>query len=174
MDHDDHSCPIRRQMIPGLSEWDSTGGFPDPLKEGVHSPVPGIVHVYPDRVAVIVTGKCATRCRFCLRRWMLTEPDLDGERLDRVIGYLRENVEIRDVLLTGGDPFMLDDQVIENLLVKFRAIPHIDIIRFGTRTISTLTVLSISMSPETKASSSEPIPICGNAPGSKSVRKYYL
>ena len=138
MERDDPSCPIRRQMIPDMREWDGTGGFPDPLKEGEHSPVPGVVQVYPDRVAVIVTGKCATRCRFCLRRWMLTEPDLEGERLDRVICYLSENVEIRDVLLTGGDPFMLDDEVIENFLVKLRAIPHIEIIRFGTRTTSTL------------------------------------
>jgi lysine 2,3-aminomutase len=136
IDPGDPSCPIRRQAVPDVCELDDTFGVPDPLCEEESSPVPGVLHVYPDRVAVMVTSRCPVYCRFCLRKRLPRDEsgDLTGERFERVVRYVKDTPAIRDVLLTGGDPLMFGDDELDRILRAFRAIPHVEIIRIGTRT----------------------------------------
>jgi lysine 2,3-aminomutase len=134
IDPDDPGCPIRRQAVPDIRELDPWG-LDDPLDEEANSPVPGVIRVYPDRVAVVTTARCPTYCRHCLRKRFRRseEDDLAGDRLARVIAYIRGDSSIRDVLLTGGDPLMLTDDHLETILGELRAIPHVEILRVGTR-----------------------------------------
>lgn len=133
----DANCPIRKQCIPSIQELDIRScDMEDPLSEDRSSPVPNIVHRYPDRVLFLLTKKCSTYCRHCTRRRMVGEEDFSISRknLDMALKYIAGNPQIRDVLLSGGDPFILEDQFLEEIIARVRAIPHVEIIRIGTRT----------------------------------------
>src|SRR6266481_2847363 len=136
IDPADENCPIRWQVIPRVEEtqtapWEMT----DPCGEDSHSPVPGLVHRYPDRVLFLVTDRCAAYCRYCTRSRLVSNasgydfhPDFE-----RQIDYIRRTPAIRDVLLSGGDPLLLSDDKLENLLSRLRAIPHVEFLRIGSR-----------------------------------------
>lgn len=136
MDPDDPACPIRRQVVPTMDELapDIIDGF-DPLEEVAHSPVKNLVHNYEDRVAFCVTAECAIYCRYCLRKRMVGDADFFLRRgeLQEAIDYIAAHNEIRDVLLTGGDPLTFNAAHLEWLLSRLRAIDHVEIIRFGSR-----------------------------------------
>lgn len=133
-------CPIRRQSLPRSQELQDALGRKDPLLEVPQSPVREVVHIYPDRVAFCVAQLCPVYCRYCFRKRRDDEEGLHFNRaiVDRGIQYIASNPAIRDVLVTGGDPFIASDASLENLLKRLRAIPHVEIIRFGTRTPVTL------------------------------------
>jgi lysine 2,3-aminomutase len=136
IDPADENCPIRWQVIPRVEEthtapWEMS----DPCAEDSHSPVPGLVHRYPDRVLFLVTDRCASYCRYCTRSRLVSNasgydfhPDFE-----RQIDYIRRTPSVRDVLLSGGDPLLLSDEKLENLLGRLRAIPHVEFLRIGTR-----------------------------------------
>ena len=109
----------------------------DPLSEDADSPVPGIVHRYPDRVLFLVTGTCAVYCRYCTRSRMVGPPtgeyEFNTKQWERAIEYIAENRNVRDVLLSGGDPLILSDERLEWLLSKLRRIPHVEFLRIGTK-----------------------------------------
>src|SRR3989449_4883141 len=129
-------CPIRRQVVPRLEEtitapWEMS----DPCGEDAHSPVPGLVHRYPDRVLFLVTDRCAAYCRYCTRSRMVSNAtgyDFHPE-FDRQIQYIREHPEVRDVLLSGGGPLLFCNEKVGFLLPRFGAIPHGEFFRIGTR-----------------------------------------
>jgi lysine 2,3-aminomutase len=133
-------CPIRRQAIPLHQEALDPIGIPDPLLEVGHSPVREVVHLYPDRVAFCVAQICPVYCRYCYRKRRDDEVGLHFNRriLDSGLAYIAGNPAIRDVLITGGDPFLASDQQLFELTARIREIPHVEIIRFGTRTPVTL------------------------------------
>ena len=136
MDRDDPTCPVRRQVIPTHHELENfTSMMEDSLAEDKHSPVPGLVHRYPDRVLMLVTTQCASYCRYCTRSRIVGDPSetFNMAEYKLQLDYLRANPQIRDVLLSGGDPLTLAPKVLSNLLSELRAIPHIEIIRIGTR-----------------------------------------
>ncbi|MBU1611729.1 MAG: KamA family radical SAM protein [Proteobacteria bacterium] len=128
---------LRRCVIPVTDErryW--PGESVDPLGEDAHSPVPGIVHRYPDRVLFLVTDFCSTHCRYCTRSRMVGHcgPGLSGHAAwDRAIAYIAATPTVRDVLISGGDPLTLSDSQLESLLTRLRAIPHVEMIRIGTK-----------------------------------------
>ncbi|MCF7764388.1 MAG: KamA family radical SAM protein [Verrucomicrobia bacterium] len=136
IDPADENCPIRRQMIPRLEEthtapWEMS----DPCGEDEHSPVPGLVHRYPDRVLFLVTDRCAAYCRYCTRSRLVSNAagyDFHAD-FGRQLDYIRKTPSIRDVLLSGGDPLLFSDHKLESLLVQLRAIPHVEFVRIGTR-----------------------------------------
>jgi len=141
MDADDPNCPIRRQMVPRMAELaPDIVGVEDPLEEVAHSPVKNLIHNYRDRVAFCVTAECAIYCRYCLRKRMVGDAGfmMRKDELQEALDYLAAHDEIRDVLLTGGDPFTFNDNHLSWLLERLRAIPHIEIIRLGTRLPVTL------------------------------------
>ena len=140
MDPEDPQCPIRRQVVPHLAEVDDPAGLADPLGEVGHSPVKNVIRVYPDRIAFCVNNECALYCRFCLRKRMVGEPDwaMRKRELVRALDWIRGTPEIRDVLLTGGDPLVFSDERLDWLLGELRAIPHVEIVRLGTRLPVTL------------------------------------
>lgn len=135
MSPDDPNCPIRRQFIPTAQELTPyAAGMLDSLGEDAHSPVPGVVHRYPDRVLMLVTTECANYCRFCTRSRLVGQ----GQSFNRAIyarqlDYIANTPQIRDVLISGGDPLTLPQAVLEGLLQSLRAIPHVEVIRIGTR-----------------------------------------
>ena len=136
IDPADENCPIRWQVIPRIEEthtapWE----MGDPCGEDAHSPVPGLVHRYPDRVLFLVTDRCASYCRYCTRSRLVSNAsgyDFHPE-FDKQIAYIRDHPEVRDVLLSGGDPLLFNDEKLESLLSQLRAIPHIEFLRIGTR-----------------------------------------
>ena len=136
IDPTDENCPIRRQVIPRIEEtgraaWEMS----DPCGEDSHSPVPGLVHRYPDRVLFLVTDRCAAYCRYCTRSRLVSNAsgyDFHPE-FERQIDYIRRTLSVRDVLLSGGDPLLLSDDKLAYLLGELRAIKHIEFIRIGTR-----------------------------------------
>ncbi|KPL71216.1 lysine 2,3-aminomutase [Ornatilinea apprima] len=133
---DDPHDPIRLQVIPTAGEMvEFTGMMEDSLAEDRHSPVPGLVHRYPDRVLMLVTTQCASYCRYCTRSRIVGDPSATFSRQDfeAQLDYLRRTPQVRDVLLSGGDPLALAPRVLEELLTQLRAIPHIEIIRIGSR-----------------------------------------
>src|SRR5208283_2066758 len=136
VDRNDPACPIRRQVIPRAEEMVvSAEERLDSLAEDDHSPVPGLVHRYPDRVLFLVTDRCAAYCRYCTRSRLVSNAtgyDFHPQ-FDRQIEYIRQNPGVRDVLLSGGDPLLLSDERLENLLSRLRAIPHVEFLRIGTR-----------------------------------------
>lgn len=141
IDRQDPKCPIRKQAIPRIEEFSvSSCELVDPCGEDSHSPVPGLVHRYPDRALLIVTDSCAMYCRYCTRRRMVGEehPPMSIENFDEACKYIKSKKSIRDVLISGGDPLMMKTEVLESYLKKLRAIPHLDIIRLGTRVPVTL------------------------------------
>lgn len=136
IDPDDPHCPIRRQVIPLGRELEAFKGMmEDSLAEDAHSPVPGLVHRYPDRVLMLLTTQCASYCRYCTRSRMVGDPEKTFSQSDfeRQLEYLRANPQIRDVLLSGGDPLTIAPKMLERVLGKLREIEHIEIIRIGTR-----------------------------------------
>lgn len=136
----DENCPIRLQALPRIEEFQDALGQKDPLEERLHSPVPEVVHLYPDRVAFCVAMLCPVYCRYCYRKRRDDETGLHFNRniIAKGIAYIASNPTIRDVLITGGDPFISSDESLEDLVQKLRAIPHVEIIRIGTRTPVTL------------------------------------
>jgi lysine 2,3-aminomutase len=134
------ACPIRAQALPRVEELANTIGMKDPLDEVPHSPVPEVVQVYPDRVAFCVAQLCPVYCRYCFRKRRDDQVGLHFNRriVDRGVAYIAQTPAIRDVLVTGGDPFVASDAAIVGLVERLRAIPHVEIIRFGTRTPVTL------------------------------------
>lgn len=126
--------PIWRQVVPDLSEL-AEDGYIDPLAEEELSPVPAIVHRYPDRVIFFVSGSCASYCRFCTRKRKVgcSDMSLSFRELREGIDYIAAHPEIRDVIFTGGDPLILPDSVLEDLLDRVHRIEHVEIIRIGTR-----------------------------------------
>ena len=128
--------PIRIQSFPHLDEIEFQDvGKPDPLEEEEDMPVPGLVHRYPDRVLMQATNFCPMNCSHCTRKreweegvWMRTD-----EEIERMMDYLKKTSQVRDVLISGGDPLVLGTPKLEKILAKLRAIPHIEIIRIGTR-----------------------------------------
>ncbi len=136
IDGGDENCPIRRQVVPRVEEtYTAPWEMSDPCGEDTHSPVPGLVHRYPDRVLFLVTDRCAAYCRYCTRSRMVSNAtgyDFHPE-FERQIEYVSRHPEIRDVLLSGGDPLLLGDDKLEFLLGRLRAIPHVEFLRIGTR-----------------------------------------
>lgn len=136
IDRDDPDCPIRRQVIPRAEEmttapWESA----DSLAEDEHMAAPGLVHRYPDRVLFLVTDRCAAYCRYCTRSRVVSgvgEQHLETD-FSAAIQYIREHTEVRDVLLSGGDPLLFSDERLDHLLSQLRAIPHVEFLRIGTR-----------------------------------------
>lgn len=140
MDPDDPTCPIRRQGLPLDDEALISGNdMHDPLHEDVDSPVPFITHRYPDRVLFIVTEMCPMYCRHCTRRRMVgsNEGGIPKSAIDQAVDYIRRTPEIRDVLISGGDPLSLGEARLEYILASLREIDHVEIIRFGTRVLVT-------------------------------------
>ena len=136
LDPNNPRCPLRKQVIPTAREHlVSPHEMVDPLGEDSHSPVPGIVHRYPDRVLLLPLNMCAAYCRYCTRsRWVGDENEIIfGPRLDAAIDYIRKNKKIRDCLISGGDPLLFSDRRLEELLTRLRSIPHLEFIRIGTR-----------------------------------------
>lgn len=141
IDPDDPRCPARRQAVPVSLEL-VRGEFDmvDPLHEEMDSPVAGLTHRYPDRVLLLVTDQCAMYCRHCTRRRLagVTDAPLPEEEVRAALDYIRANRAIRDVLISGGDPLLLADERLESIVSRVREIPHIEIIRIGTRAPVTL------------------------------------
>ncbi|MGI6626940.1 MAG: lysine 2,3-aminomutase [Bacillota bacterium] len=136
IDPHNEKCPIRLQAVPRGPEarqlpWEAF----DPLAEDEDSPVPGLTHRYPDRVLFLVTEQCSMYCRHCTRRRVVgvTDRVAPAERIDKGLEYIREHKEIRDVLISGGDPLTLSDDKIEYVVKRVRQIPHVEIIRIGSR-----------------------------------------
>jgi lysine 2,3-aminomutase len=135
------NCPLRQQCVPidrefYLSPYDMI----DPCGEDGDSPVSGIVHRYPDRVLLLVTDQCATYCRHCTRRRLIDPKEhiVSPDKLEAAYDYIKANRKIRDVLISGGDPFMLSDEVLERIISNVRQIPHVELLRIGTRLPVTL------------------------------------
>jgi lysine 2,3-aminomutase len=136
IDSDDPECPVRQQVIPHKRELEGFEAMMrDSLGEDSHSPVPGLVHRYPDRVLMLVTTQCASYCRYCTRSRIVGDPGATFSRHqhDQQIEYIARSPQVRDVLLSGGDPLTLPPRVLEDLLRRLRAIPHVEIIRIGSR-----------------------------------------
>ena len=136
IDPDDPNDPIRLQVIPTAKEqvpFESM--MEDSLAEDRQSPVPGLVHRYPDRVLMLVTTQCASYCRYCTRSRIVGDPAAQFSKVeyDAQIDYIAQTPQIRDVLLSGGDPLTLPPKVLDNLLARLRAIPHVEIVRIGSR-----------------------------------------
>lgn len=140
MDPADPNCPIRRQVVPTTAEAGDARGLADPLDEVLHSPVKNVIRVYPDRIAFCVNNECALYCRFCLRKRMVGDTGWTMQRreLETALAWIADTPAIRDVLLTGGDPLVFSDARLEWLLERLRAIPHVEIVRLGTRLPVTL------------------------------------
>ncbi|GAB4250479.1 MAG: lysine 2,3-aminomutase [Candidatus Methylacidiphilales bacterium] len=136
IDRDDPSCPIRRQVIPRIEETTvAPEELADPCGEDGSMPVPGLVHRYPDRVLFLVTDRCASYCRYCTRSRVVSgvgEQELETD-FDQAFHYLETHSEVRDVLLSGGDPLLFSDRKLEGILARLRAIPHLEFIRIGSR-----------------------------------------
>ncbi|PSQ99021.1 MAG: arginine 2,3-aminomutase [Bacteroidetes bacterium SW_7_64_58] len=136
MDPTDPLCPVRRQAVPTMDEFapDIVDEL-DPLDETGHEPVKNLIHNYEDRVAFCVTAECAIYCRYCLRKRMVGDAEyfMRTDEHQAAIDYIAAHDEIRDVLLTGGDPLTFNEANLEWLLGKLRAIDHVELIRFGTR-----------------------------------------
>ena len=141
IDPEDADCPLRRQAVPAAAELAiSPHEMVDPCAEDRDSPAPHLVHRYPDRVLLLATEQCAMYCRHCTRRRLVgrhEEPD-SSSRFDAAVEYIKSNKKVRDVLISGGDPFVLEDEEIENLVQKIRAISHVEFLRIGTRVPVTL------------------------------------
>lgn len=137
MDKDDPRCPIRMQAVPVIAETQrSKADMLDPLHEDKDSPAPGLTHRYPDRVLLLITDQCSMYCRHCTRRRLAGEKDGARSRDDisKCIEYIRRTPQIRDILLSGGDCLLVNDRVLEYIISELRNIPHVEIIRLGSRT----------------------------------------
>ncbi len=140
MNPTDPNCPMRKQVVPRPIELGDAAGLADPLNEVEHSPVKNVIRVYPDRIAFCVNNECALYCRYCLRKRMVGEEGwaMQKRELEVALDWIAATPEIRDVLLTGGDPLIFSDGRLEWLLRRLREIPHVELIRLGTRLPVTL------------------------------------
>lgn len=137
MDRNYRLCSVRLQAVPSIRELESDpSDMDDPLHEDVDSSIPGLTHRYPDRVLLLVTNICSMNCRHCTRRRLVGQTDrpMSRDNIALAVDYIREHTEIRDVLLSGGDPFTLSTDRLEEIISAIRDIPHVEIIRIGTRT----------------------------------------
>lgn len=126
--------PIWLQCVPDIKELEDMTGYEDPLQEDAMSPVPNITHRYPDRVLFLTTSQCGMYCRFCTRKRKVGNSDkISMRQLESAFKYLEQHTEIRDVIMSGGDPLMLTDTMLEKILARIRQIPHIEIIRIGSK-----------------------------------------
>lgn len=136
LDPNDSSCPLRLQVIPRQEELvTDAADMVDPCGEDDDSVVPGLVHRYPDRVLLLALDSCAAYCRYCTRSRLVSQGEMYPmtRRLDAIVAYLEEHTEVRDVLISGGDPLLMSDEPLDNLLARLRAIPHIEFVRIGSR-----------------------------------------
>ncbi len=135
MDWNDPHCPIRRQFVPTSQELEfSEADMADPLAEDTDSPEQGLTHRYPDRVLLLVTGECSNFCRHCTRRRLVGGKDRSFlKSFDKCVEYISEHEEVRDIVISGGDPLTLSDERLEYILKTLSAIPHVEILRLGTR-----------------------------------------
>lgn len=136
IDQNNPDCPIRKQSIPTAAElFQSPADQLDPLHEDEDSPVPGLTHRYPDRVLLLITDMCSMYCRHCTRRRFAGQSDCSSPKgnIDLAIEYIAKTPEIRDVLLSGGDAFLVSDSMLESIISRLRDIPHVEIIRIGSR-----------------------------------------
>ncbi|MCZ7591453.1 MAG: KamA family radical SAM protein [Kiritimatiellae bacterium] len=136
LDLEDPNHPLRKTKIPTTAEFIlSPGEYNDPLGEEQHRVAPGLVHTYPDKVLFLATDFCATFCRYCMRSRLVGQgtyvPNL--AMWEQALEYIREHTEVRDVLVSGGDPLIMSDERIEWLLSRIRAIPHVELLRLGTK-----------------------------------------
>ncbi|HHO48829.1 MAG TPA: KamA family radical SAM protein [Desulfobacteraceae bacterium] len=131
---------ISRQAVPDIREIRDGAGMTDPLDEENLSPVPNLVHKYPDRVLFLVSGQCAMYCRFCTRKRKVGRPEMaiSDATIRAGLDYIETNRQVREVLLSGGDPLLLADRHLEKILRSLRRIPHVEVIRIGTRVPCTL------------------------------------
>lgn len=137
IDPDNPDCPIRKQAVPSVEElYRSPADLMDPLHEDSDSPVPGLTHRYPDRVLFLITDMCSMYCRHCTRRRFAGQHDAatPTQRIDKCIEYIANTPQVRDVLLSGGDALLVDDNRLEYIISRLRQIPHVEIIRIGSRT----------------------------------------
>ncbi|MBW6514898.1 MAG: lysine 2,3-aminomutase [Candidatus Syntrophosphaera sp.] len=136
IDHKNLLDPVRLQAIPRIAESKlDPSDMPDPLAEDTDAPVPGMTHRYPDRVLLLITDQCSMYCRHCTRRRKAGEHDapMPRENVDKALAYIEEHKEVRDVLLSGGDPLTLGDERLDELLGRLAKIKHVDIVRIGSR-----------------------------------------
>jgi lysine 2,3-aminomutase len=141
MDPDDPSCPIRLQSVPTMGEtFFSPADLEDPLSEERDMPTPGITHRYPDRVLFYTTHNCPVYCRHCTRKRKVADPTSAAakKQIEDSLAYIEKHAEIRDVVISGGDPLSLSDERLDYILGRLRAIPHVEIFRLGTRNLVTL------------------------------------
>jgi lysine 2,3-aminomutase len=131
---------IWKQCMPDIRELEDEDQCPDPLEESSLSPAPGLIHRYPDRVVLLVSNRCPVYCRFCMRKRHVGSGDspMGDDELELALRYIAANPTIRDVILSGGDPLMLDDDSLKQILSGLRAINHVSIVRIGTRVPVTL------------------------------------
>jgi lysine 2,3-aminomutase len=137
IDPENPNCPVRKQAIPTGSEtYQSPADLLDPLHEDEDSPVPGLTHRYPDRVLLLITDMCSMYCRHCTRRRFAGQKDDESpvDNIQKAIDYIAATPQVRDVLLSGGDALMVSDAKLESIIKRLRDIPHVEIIRIGSRT----------------------------------------
>ncbi len=137
IDPNNSNCPVRKQAVPSIAETHiSPADLLDPLHEDTDSPVPGLTHRYPDRVLFLITDMCSMYCRHCTRRRFAGQNDAatPKDNITKGIEYIAKHPEVRDVLLSGGDALLVSDSVLEDIIARLRAIPHVEIIRIGSRT----------------------------------------
>ena len=137
IDPNDPYDPIRRQCIPAGAECNiAPADLNDPLHEDEDSPAPGLTHRYPDRVLFLITDMCSMYCRHCTRRRFAGQKDDESpqDRIEKCLEYIERTPEVRDVLLSGGDALMVSDKKLEYIISRLRAIPHVEIVRIGSRT----------------------------------------
>lgn len=141
IDKNNPNCPIRLQSVPQMGELDIlSSDLEDPLAEERDMPVPGITHRYPDRVLFYTTHNCPVYCRHCTRKRKVADPSsmTDKESIEVAFDYIASHKEIRDIVVSGGDPLSLSDERLDYILTRLRAIPHVEIFRMGTRNLVTL------------------------------------
>ncbi|AKL97112.1 L-lysine 2,3-aminomutase KamA [Clostridium aceticum] len=137
MDERDANCPVRKQAVPRSMELiKGSADMEDPLHEDGDSPVPGLTHRYPDRVLLLITDMCAMYCRHCTRRRFAGQGDTEVSlsQIDKAVEYIRKTPQVRDVLLSGGDSLLVSDEKLEYIISRLRGIPHVEVIRLGSRT----------------------------------------
>ncbi|HEY9220045.1 MAG TPA: lysine 2,3-aminomutase [Lutibacter sp.] len=136
MDKEDKNCPVRMLAVPVLNElFVDPSDLDDPLHEDVDSPVPGLTHRYPDRALLLVTHECSMYCRHCTRRRIVGDSSekMDNKHLEQAFEYIRNTPQLRDIVISGGDPLILSDEKLDYILTELRKIEHIEIIRIGSR-----------------------------------------
>jgi len=134
IDADDPDDPILRQAVPLDEEYQYRDvGDEDPLGEEKFSPVPGITHRYPDRVLMVISNSCAVYCRYCTRKRIMYEDAVPDLQIDQMVDYIARTPSVRDVVVSGGDPLTCSTAKLDSILSKLRAVPHLEIVRIGTR-----------------------------------------